>query len=46
MGCHLFTGFAAVEVLYDDQGSVVGVATGDMGVAAGWRGKDRLPGRL
>ena len=34
MGCHLFTGFAAVEVLYDDQGSVVGVATGDMGVAA------------
>ena len=33
MGCHLFTGFAAVEVLYDEQGSVAGVATGDMGVA-------------
>ena len=34
MGCHLFTGFAAVEVLYDGQGAVAGVATGDMGVAA------------
>ena len=34
MGCHLFTGFAAVEVLYDEEGAVVGVATGDMGVAA------------
>ena len=34
MGCHLFTGFAAVEVLYDEQGAVAGVATGDMGVAA------------
>ena len=27
-------GFAAVEVLYDEQGAVRGVATGDMGVAA------------
>ena len=26
-------GFAAVEVLYDEQGAVRGVATGDMGVA-------------
>ena len=34
MGCHLFTGFAAVEVLYDEDGTVAGVATGDMGVAA------------
>ena len=34
MGCHLFTGFAAVEVLYDEEGAVAGVATGDMGVAA------------
>ncbi len=29
----LFPGFAAVEILYDDQGAVRGVATGDMGVA-------------
>ncbi|MDE0361210.1 MAG: NAD(P)/FAD-dependent oxidoreductase, partial [Rhodospirillaceae bacterium] len=34
MGCHLFTGFAAVEVLHDEEGAVAGVATGDMGVAA------------
>ncbi len=34
MGCNLLTGFAAVEVLYDESGAVAGVATGDMGVAA------------
>ena len=34
MGCHLFTRCAAVEVLCDETGAVVGVATGDMGVAA------------
>lgn len=28
----LFPGFAAAEVLYDDQGAVRGVATGDMGI--------------
>jgi electron-transferring-flavoprotein dehydrogenase len=33
LGVEVFPGFAASEVLYDDQGSVVGVATGDMGVA-------------
>ena len=33
MGCHLFTGFAAVETLHGENGAVVGVATGDMGVA-------------
>ncbi|MDX2142021.1 MAG: electron transfer flavoprotein-ubiquinone oxidoreductase [Rhodospirillaceae bacterium] len=31
-GVEIFPGFAAAEVLYDDQGRVVGVATGDMGV--------------
>ena len=33
LGVNLFPGFAACEVLYDDRGAVVGVATGDMGVS-------------
>jgi len=32
MGVEIFPGFAAAEVLYDEDGSVKGVATGDMGV--------------
>jgi electron-transferring-flavoprotein dehydrogenase len=32
LGVEIFPGFAAAEVLYDDQGAVVGVATGNMGV--------------
>jgi len=32
LGVEIFPGFAAAEVLYDDQGAVKGVATGDMGV--------------
>lgn len=38
LGVNLFPGFAASEVLYDDQGRVRGVATGDMGI-----GKDGQP---
>lgn len=30
----IFPGFPASEILYDDKGAVMGVATGDMGVAA------------
>ena len=33
MGVEIFPGFAAAEVVYDEQGNVKGVATGDMGVA-------------
>ncbi len=33
MGVDIFPGFAAAEILYNDDGSVKGVATGDMGVA-------------
>jgi electron-transferring-flavoprotein dehydrogenase len=33
LGVEIFPGFAATEVLYDEQGRVKGVATGDMGVA-------------
>ncbi len=32
LGVEIYPGFAASEVLYDDKGAVVGVATGDMGV--------------
>jgi electron-transferring-flavoprotein dehydrogenase len=32
LGVEIFPGFAAAEVLYDDNGAVRGVATGDMGV--------------
>lgn len=38
LGVEIYPGFAAAEVLYDDQGTVVGVATGDMGV-----GRDGQP---
>jgi electron-transferring-flavoprotein dehydrogenase len=37
-GVEIFPGFAAAEVLYRDDGSVKGVATGDMGI-----GKDGQP---
>ena len=39
LGVEIFPGFAAAEVLYNDNGSVKGVATGNMGV-----GKDGMPG--
>ncbi|HEX9882140.1 MAG TPA: electron transfer flavoprotein-ubiquinone oxidoreductase [Hyphomicrobium sp.] len=32
LGVEVYPGFAAAEVLYDENGAVVGVATGDMGV--------------
>ena len=38
LGVEIFPGFPAAEVLYDDQGAVKGVATGDLGV-----GKDGEP---
>ena len=33
LGVEIYPGFAAAEVLYDGQGRVLGVATGDMGLA-------------
>jgi electron-transferring-flavoprotein dehydrogenase len=33
LGVNVFPGFAGAEVLYNDDGSIRGVATGDMGVA-------------
>jgi len=40
LGCDIFPGFAATEILYDDAGAVCGIATGDMGVAANGDQKD------
>ena len=34
MGVNVFPGFAATEILYDDNGSVRGIVTSDMGVGA------------
>ncbi|MFT4097113.1 MAG: electron transfer flavoprotein-ubiquinone oxidoreductase [Rhodoblastus sp.] len=33
LGVEIYPGFAASEILYDDKGAVVGIATGDMGVS-------------
>jgi electron-transferring-flavoprotein dehydrogenase len=45
LGVEIFPGFAAAEILFDGDGSVRGVATGDMGVARdGTRKPDWQPG--
>lgn len=45
LGVEIFPGFPAAEVLYNDDGSVKGVATGDMGIAAdGSQKGDYQPG--
>ncbi len=45
LGVEIFPGFAATEILYNDDGSVKGIATGDMGVAADGSQKDGyMPG--
>ena len=40
LGVEIYPGFAATEVLYSDDGAVVGVATGDMGVGRDGKPKD------
>jgi len=45
MGIEVYPGFAAAEVLFNDDGSVKGVATGDMGISAEGEQKDSyMPG--
>ena len=45
LGVEIFPGFAAAEILYNEDGSVKGVATGDMGVdREGNRKPDYQPG--
>ncbi|MEO0637450.1 MAG: electron transfer flavoprotein-ubiquinone oxidoreductase [Pseudomonadota bacterium] len=39
LGVEIYPGFAAAELLYNDDGAVIGVATGDMGI-----GRDGEPG--
>src|SRR4029079_10931212 len=38
LGVEIYPGFAAAEVLYDENGAVTGIATGDMGI-----GKNKEP---
>jgi electron-transferring-flavoprotein dehydrogenase len=40
LGVEIYPGFAAAEVLFDQAGSVAGVATGDMGLAKNGEPKD------
>ena len=40
LGVEIFPGFAAAEILYNDDGSVAGVATGDMGIGKDGKKKD------
>jgi len=40
LGVDIFPGFAAAEILYNANGSVKGIATGDMGIAADGSHKD------
>lgn len=40
LGVEIYPGFAAAEVLYGENGEVVGVATGDMGVGRDGKPKD------
>jgi electron-transferring-flavoprotein dehydrogenase len=40
LGVEIYPGFAAAEVLYGENGEVVGVATGDMGIAKAGEHKD------
>src|SRR5690606_10104419 len=45
LGVEIYPGFAAAEVLYHEDGSVKGIATGDMGVARDGSHKDSyMPG--
>jgi electron-transferring-flavoprotein dehydrogenase len=40
LGVEIYPGFAAAEVLYDGNGAVAGIATGDMGIAKDSHHKD------
>ena len=40
LGVEIYPGFAATEVLYDENGAVRGIATGDMGIARDGSHKD------
>ena len=46
MGVNIFPGFAGSEILYNEDGSVGGIATGDMGISATGERKRYLRTRL
>jgi electron-transferring-flavoprotein dehydrogenase len=41
MGVEIYPGFSASEVLYDDDGAVIGIATGDVGISRSGEMSDR-----
>ncbi len=41
LGVEIYPGFSASEVLYDDDGAVIGVATGDVGISKSGEMSDR-----
>ncbi len=41
LGVEIYPGFSASEILYDDDGSVIGIATGDVGIARSGEMSDR-----
>jgi electron-transferring-flavoprotein dehydrogenase len=41
LGVEIYPGFSASEILYDDDGAVIGIATGDVGVAKSGEMSDR-----
>ena len=45
LGVEIFPGFAAAEVLYNEDGAVKGVATGNMGVGKDGEPTEQLPAR-
>ena len=45
LGVEIYPGFAATEVLYDENGAVAGIATGDMGVGRDGKPKDSFRSR-
>ena len=45
LGCEIYPGFAATDVLYDGEGQVIGVATGELGInKAGEKTSNYQPG--
>ena len=42
LGVEIYPGFAAAEVLFDDNGAVAGIATGDMGIGKNGEPKDNF----
>jgi len=42
LGVEIYPGFAAAEILYDEKGAVVGVATGDVGIGKDGEPSDRF----